>query len=80
MHNIAVQSDPNPPNVKCANCHGGHWAIDRHCPFYRARFNQQELAKLQKQRITRVREARLDREGSPRQRRDRGATTFVPYA
>ena len=54
MHNIAVQSDPNPPNVKCANCHGGHWAIDRHCPFYRARFNQQELAKLQKQRITRV--------------------------
>ena len=80
MHKMAIQSDPNPPDVKCANCHGKHWAIDRNCPFYRARFNQQELAKLQKQRITRVREARLEREGSPRQRRDRGATTFLPNA
>ena len=60
-HQAAVKADPKYQAVKCANCLGEHGATSRICPFYRARFNPQELAKLQKTRIERVREARRAR-------------------
>ena len=56
-HAAAAASDPRHNAIKCANCLGEHGATSRICPFYRARFNPQELTKLQKSRLDRVREA-----------------------
>ena len=55
-HGAAVKANPIFDTVKCANCLGDHGATSRLCPFYRARFNPTELAKLQKTRLDRVRE------------------------
>ena len=67
MHEAAVKADSKYRVIKCANCLGEHGATTRICPFYRARFNPQELAKLQKTRIERVREARRARLRVPRE-------------
>ncbi|KAF8656671.1 hypothetical protein AX14_008027 [Amanita brunnescens Koide BX004] len=68
-HEAAAKADPKYKTIKCANCHGEHGATTRICPFYRARFNPQELAKLQKARIERVREAHRSRPRVPREHR-----------
>ena len=68
-HEAAVKADSKYQVIKCANCLGEHGATTRICPFYRARFNPQELAKLQKTRIDRVREARRTRLRVPREHR-----------
>ena len=57
-HAAAAKAEPRYDIVKCANCHGEHWATARTCPFYKARFNKAELASLQKHRLDRVRETR----------------------
>src|SRR5580700_1322681 len=68
-HAAAADADPRYRIIKCANCHGEHWATARTCPFYKARFNPTELAKLQKSRIERVRGARRSRPRVPREQR-----------
>ena len=68
-HEAAAKADPKYKIIKCANCHGEHGATTRICPFYRARFNPQELAKLQKSRIEWVKEARRSRPRVPREHR-----------
>jgi hypothetical protein len=60
-HAAAAASNSKFDTTKCANCLGDHGATSRTCPFYRARFNPQELAKLQKTRLDRVRETRRTR-------------------
>ena len=60
-HAAAATSDSKHDTIKCANCLGKHGATSRTCPFYRARFNPQELSKLQKSRLDRVRETRQAR-------------------
>ena len=69
MHAAAAASDSKHDTVKCANCLGEHGATSRICPFYRARFNPQELAKLQKSRLDRVRETRRARRRVPKEHR-----------
>ena len=54
-------AEPRFDIIKCANCHGEHWATARTCPFYKARFNKVELSVLQKNRLDRVRETRRHR-------------------
>ena len=66
-HEAASKRDPRYQVIKCTNCHGEHGATTRVCPFYRARFNPQELAKLQKSRIEWVREAHRSRPRVPRE-------------
>ena len=60
-HAAAAKAEPRYDVIKCANCHGEHWATARTCPFYKARFNKSELAALQKNRLERVRETRRHR-------------------
>ncbi|KAF8658930.1 hypothetical protein AX14_007677 [Amanita brunnescens Koide BX004] len=60
-HAAAVVSNPKHDTLKCTNCLSEHGATSCTCPFYRARFNPQELAKLQKSRLDRVRETRRTR-------------------
>ena len=60
-HAAAVKAEPRYDTIKCANCHGKHWATARTCPFYKAWFNKSELASLQKHRLERVRETRHHR-------------------
>ncbi|KAF8647878.1 hypothetical protein AX14_008837 [Amanita brunnescens Koide BX004] len=60
-HAAAAKAEPRFDIIKCANCHGEHWATARTCPFYKARFNKAELASLQKHRLERVRETRRHR-------------------
>ena len=66
-HAAAAASDSKHNLIKCANCLGEHGATSRICPFYRACFNPQELAKLQKSRLDRVREARQSRHHVPKE-------------
>ncbi len=73
---LARDATPHFDRVLCANCGNNHWATDWACPFYQARFNTVELAKLQKERVQRICTACLAREG-PRRRSNRGATTFT---
>ncbi|KAF8672887.1 hypothetical protein AX14_005497 [Amanita brunnescens Koide BX004] len=68
-HEAAVKTDPRYADIKCANCLGDHLATSRSCPFYRACFNPMELAKLQKNRLARVRETRRTRRRVPREHR-----------
>ena len=68
-HEAAAKADLKYKTIKCANCHGEHGATTRICPFYRARFNPQELAKLQRARIERVKEAHRSRPRIPREHR-----------
>jgi hypothetical protein len=68
-HSAVAKDDPKFRVIKCVNCLGEHGATTRICPFYRARFNPQELSKLQKARIERVREARRARPRVPREHR-----------
>ncbi|KAF8672926.1 hypothetical protein AX14_005488, partial [Amanita brunnescens Koide BX004] len=68
-HAAAADANPQYRIIKCANCRGEHWATARTCPFYRARFTPHELAKLQKSRIKRVRDARCSRPHVPREQR-----------
>ena len=60
-HAAAAKAEPRYDIVKCANCHGEHWATARTCPFYKARFNKLELTALQKHRLERVRETHRHR-------------------
>ena len=60
-HAAAATADSRYDIIKCANCHGEHWATAHTCPFYKARFNKAELAALQKHRLERVRENRRHR-------------------
>ena len=64
-----VKADSKHNIIKCANCLGEHGATSRTCSFYRARFNPQELAKLQKTRLARVRETRRSRHHIPKEHR-----------
>jgi hypothetical protein len=66
-HAAVAKNDPKALVIKCVNCLGDHGAVSRICPFYRARFNPQELAKLQKSRIERVHEAHRSRSRVPRE-------------
>ncbi|KAF8663668.1 hypothetical protein AX14_006833 [Amanita brunnescens Koide BX004] len=66
-HAAIAKDDPKAQVIKCVNCLGDHGATTRICPFYRARFNPQELAKLQKKRIEQVQEARRSRPRIPRE-------------
>ncbi|KAF8627368.1 hypothetical protein AX14_011357, partial [Amanita brunnescens Koide BX004] len=50
---LVPRAEPRYDVIKCANCHGEHWAMARTCPFYKARFNKSELAALQKNRLER---------------------------
>ena len=68
-HATAAASNTKYAIIKCANCLGEHGATSRICPFYRARFNPPELAKLQKSRLDRVREARHSRHRVPKEHR-----------
>ena len=60
-HAAAAKAELRFDIIKCANCHGEHWATARTCPFYKARFSKAELAVLQKNRLDRVRETRRHR-------------------
>ena len=68
-HGATVKADSQFDTIKCANCLSDHGATSRLCPFYRARFNPVELAKLQKTRLDRVRETRRTRRCVPREHR-----------
>ena len=61
VHSQVVQQDPSSNRIKCVNCTGPHPAISRDCPFFISRFDESALARLQADRLKRVRQARTKR-------------------
>ena len=56
-HDLVVKSS-TPLPLLCVNCHGVHSAVDRECPFFKARFDEKALLVLQKKRRDQVKESR----------------------